>query len=128
MLHFRSIPSIIACGPLVHQALVAAQELKKMKIEAMVINMHTIKPLDAQAVVAAAQKCKAVVTVEEHQVAGGLGGAVAEVLAKKAPTPIEFIGMQDTFGQSGKPSELLHEYGMDAPAILAAAKRVIARK
>ncbi len=120
--------AIIGCGPLLYNALLAARELKKEKIEVMVLNMHTIKPIDEKAIVAAAKKCGAVVTIEEHQVLGGLGGAVAEVLARKLPTPIEFIGMQDTFGESGKPSELIEKYGMDVKAIIAAAKKVISRK
>jgi transketolase len=120
--------AIIGCGPLLHNALLAAKELKKEKIEVMVLNMHTIKPIDEQAIVAAAKKCGAVVTVEEHQVLGGLGGAVAEVLARKLPTPIEFIGMQDTFGESGKPSELIEKYGMGVKDIVAAVKNAISRK
>jgi transketolase len=119
---------IIGCGQLLYNALLAAVELKKEKIEVMVLNMHTVKPIDEKAVVAAAEKCGAVVTVEEHQVLGGLGGAVAEVLARKMPTPVECIGMQDTFGESGKPSELLVKYGMDVASIVTAVKKVIARK
>jgi transketolase len=120
--------AIIGCGPLLYNALCAAKELRSLKIEVMVINMHTIKPLDEKAVVAAAKKCGAVVTVEEHQVLGGLGGAVAEVLARKAPTPMEFIGMQDVFGGSGKPSELIEEYGMGISAIVAAVKKAYDRR
>lgn len=120
--------AIIGCGPLLYNALLATRELKKEKIEVLVLNMHTVKPIDEKAIVAAAKKCGAIVTVEEHQVFGGLGGAVAEVLARKAPTPIEFIGMQDTFGESGKPSELIEKYGMDASAIIAAVKKVLSRK
>jgi transketolase len=120
--------AIIGCGPLLHNALLAAKELKKEKIEVMVLNMHTIKPIDEKAILAAAKKCGAVVSVEEHQVLGGLGGAVAEVLARKLPTPIEFIGMQDTFGESGKPSELIEKYGMGVKDIVAAVKKAISRK
>lgn len=120
--------AIIGCGPLLHNALLAARELKKEKIEVMVLNMHTIKPIDEKAIVVAAKKCGAVVTIEEHQVLGGLGGAVAEVLARKLPTPIEYIGMQDTFGESGKPSELIEKYGMGVKDIVAAVKKVISRK
>lgn len=120
--------AIIGCGALLYNALLAARELKKHKIEVIVINLHTIKPIDEKAIVAAAEKCRAVVTVEEHQVLGGLGGAVAEVLAKKRPVPIEFIGMQDTFGESGKPNELIAKYGMDEKAIVAAVKKVVDRK
>jgi transketolase len=120
--------AIIGCGPLLHNALLVAKELKKEKIEVMVLNMHTIKPIDEKAILVAAKKCGAVVTVEEHQVLGGLGGAVAEVLARKLPTPIEFIGMQDTFGESGKPSELIEKYGMGVKDIVAAVKKAISRK
>ncbi len=120
--------AIIGCGSLVYNALLAAKALADEDIDVLVINSHTIKPLDEKTIVAAAKKCGAVVTVEEHQVMGGLGGAVAEVLAKHAPTPMEFIGMQDTFGQSGKPSELYETYGMGVKDIIAAVKRVIVRK
>ncbi len=120
--------AIIGCGQLLYNALLAARELKKEKIEVMILNMHTVKPIDEKAIMAAAKKCGAIVTVEEHQVLGGLGGAVAEVLARKAPTPIEFIGMQDTFGESGKPSELIEKYGMGVKDIIAAVRRVAGRK
>jgi transketolase len=119
---------IIACGGLVYNALLAARELEKEKIGSVVLNVHTIKPLDDAKIVELAKKIGAVVTVEEHQVKGGLGGAVAEALAKHAPTPIEFVGMQNTFGESGPPAALIEKYGMDAKAIKAAAKKVIRRK
>jgi transketolase len=93
-----------------------------------VLNMHTVKPLDVATLVKHAKACGAVVTVEEHNVLGGLGGAVAEALAKQCPMPIEFVGMQDTFGESGQPDELIAKYGMDADAVVAATRRVIARK
>lgn len=120
--------ALIGSGPLVYDCLLASEELSQQGISAMVINNHTIKPIDRDAIVAAAQKCKAIVTVEEHQVMGGCGSAVAELLAASFPVPIEFIGMQDSFGQSGKPEELLAHYGMDKKAIINAAKRVIKRK
>lgn len=120
--------AIIACGPLVYRALQAAEELKKLKIDALVLNSHTIKPLDEKAVIAAAKKCGAVVTVEEHQVTGGLGSAVSECLAKNQPTPMEFIGVQDRFGESGNPDELIEHFGMGVSHIVAAAKKVAARK
>jgi len=107
---------------------VAAKTLEASGIGAIVINMHTIKPLDEETLVAAVKECGAVVTVEEHQVAGGLGGAVAEVLARMCPVPIEFIGVQDMFGQSGTPEELIKEYGIDASHIAEAAKRAVQRK
>jgi transketolase len=120
--------AIVGAGPLLYQALVAARDLEKDGIETMVIDSHTVKPIDELTIVAAAKKCGAVVTVEEHQVNGGLGGAVAELLAKKCPVPMEFIGLQDTFGESGKPKELLAKYGMDVKDIKAAAKKVLKRK
>ncbi len=120
---------IIACGGLAYNALLAARELEeKEKIGAVVLNVHSIKPLDDKKIVELAKKIGAVVTVEEHQVHGGLGGAVAEVLAKHAPTPIEFIGMQDTFGESGAPAELIKKYGMTPKDSITAAKRAIKRK
>ena len=120
--------AIIATGPLLYEALVAAKKLASSKINSLVINCHTIKPIDEQVIVKAAKLTGAVVTVEEHQIKGGLGGAVSEVLAGNYPTPIEFIGMHDHFGESGNPDELLEKYGMKAPDIVEVAKKVIARK
>ncbi len=120
--------AIIGCGPLLHNALVAAEELSKEGIEAMVINLHTIKPLDEKTIIEAAQKTGAVVSVEEHQVAGGLGSAVAECLAKNYPVPQEFIGAQDRFGESGEPGELIEVMGMGVNSIKEAVKKVISRK
>ncbi len=120
--------AIIACGPLVYEALVAAQELEKSQIQSLVINCHTLKPLDEGEVIKAAKQTGCVVTVEEHQITGGLGSAVAEVLARNYPTPVEFIGMPNSFGESGQPDELLNKYGMKAEHIIAAAKKAIMRK
>lgn len=120
--------AIIGCGMLLYNALVAAEELSKEGIEAMVINSHTVKPLDEKAIIEAAKECRAVVSVEEHQIAGGLGSAVAEVLAKNYPVPQEFIGVQDRFGESGSPSELLEAFGLGTSHIKDAVKRVIKRK
>lgn len=120
--------AIIGCGPLLWNALKAADELSKQKIECMVINSHTIKPLDEKTILDAAKRCKAIVTVEEHQVAGGLGGAVAELLAKHNPVPMEFIGVQDRFGESGPPAELIEQFGMGVKHIKAAVKKVMKRK
>ena len=120
--------AIIGCGPLLYQSLVTARELEKEGIDTIVLDSHTVKPLDESAILEAAKKCGAVVTVEEHQITGGLGGAVAEFLAKKLPTPMEFIGLQNTFGESGLPTQLLEKYGMDAKAIKAAVKKVLRRK
>ncbi len=120
--------AIIACGPLVHNALRAAHELKKKGVKAMVINSHTIKPLDTATILKAVKTCGAVVTVEEHQITGGLGGAVAEFLAKNHPVPMEFIGVPDTFGESGPPMDLIEHFGMGVSHIKAAVQRVLKRK
>jgi transketolase len=119
--------SIITCGPLTYNALVAAEELSKEGTECLVLNNHSIKPMDVKSVVAVAKKTGKVVTVEEHQVNGGMGSAVAEVLAKEYPVPIEFIGVQDKFGQSGKPDELIEHYGMGVESIKKAVKKVLER-
>ena len=119
---------IIGCGGVLYNALLAARELEKEKIGSIVLNCHTIKPIDEKKIVELAKKAGAVVTVEEHQVNGGLGGAVAEILAKHHPVPMEFVGMQDTFGESGAPEALIKKYGMDAKAIVGAAKKVLKRK
>lgn len=120
--------SIIGCGMLLYNALVAAEELSKEGIDVMVINSHTVKPLDEKTIIEAVQKTGAVVSVEEHQVNGGLGSAIAELLAKKYPVPQEFIGMQDRFGESGNPDELIEHFGMGVSAIKEAVKRVVSRK
>jgi len=121
--------AIVACGILVYNALIAADELAREDgIDARVINNHTVKPMDETAIVEAARVCGAVVTVEEHQVHGGMGSAVAETLAAKAPVPIEFVGVQDRFGQSGDPAELIEYYGMGTSSIKAAVRRAYARK
>jgi transketolase len=119
--------AIIATGPLVYEALLAAKELSKT-IEVIVINCHTIKPLDEVSIIRAARTCGAIVTVEEHQINGGLGGAVAETLARNFPTPIEMIGMKNSFGESGTPNELLTKYAMKSASIIEAVKMVLARK
>lgn len=119
---------IIACGPLVYEALKAAKKLEKSEIASVVINNHTIKPIDERTIIKYAKITGAVVTVEEHQINAGMGSAVAEVLAKNFPVPIEFVGMQDSFGESGKPEELLIKYEMTQKDIVEAAKRVIGRK
>ncbi len=119
---------IIGCGSLVYGALLAARELEKEKIGTIVLNVHTIKPLDEEKIILLAKKIGAVVTVEEHQIAGGLGGAVAEALGRRAPAPIEFIGLHDTFGESGSPAELLEKYGMGVKNIISAAKKANRRK
>jgi transketolase len=120
--------AIIATGGLLHRALLAAKELESEGIKIKVMNMATIKPIDMDALVALAKEVKAIVTVEEHQVAGGMGSAVAEVLAEKCPVPIEFIGVRDQYGQSGTPDELIEHYGMGKNSIKEAVKRVLKRK
>ena len=120
--------AIIGSGMLVYNALQAAQELSQKGISCLVINNHTIKPIDRKTIVAAAKKCGAVVTVEEHQINGGAGSAVIEVLAEECPVPVERVGMPDSFGQSGQPAELIEHYGMGKDAIIKAVTRVLKRK
>ncbi len=119
--------TIFSTGPLTHNALLAAQALEKEGVNVLVVNVHTLKPLDPE-IVTLAKQAGAVVTVEEHQVHGGLGGAIAELLAKEAPMPIEFIGVQDEFGQTGNAAELIEHYKMGASHITGAVKKVIGRK
>jgi transketolase len=119
---------IIATGALLHKALVAAKELEGEGVAVTVMNLATIKPLDTSAVIELAKKTGAIVTVEEHQIAGGMGSAVAECLAQNNPVPIEFIGVTDQFGQSGTPEELIEHYGMGVSHIKTAVKKVLARK
>jgi transketolase len=126
--HDQPQVTLFATGPLVHGALLASQSLESEGVLASVINVHTIKPIDRETVLREARASGAVVTVEEHQIAGGLGGAIAEVLAEECPTPMEFIGVRDLFGQSGTPAELYTHYGMDTAHIIEAAKKVISKK
>ena len=119
---------IIACGTLVHGAILAAKELGEQGINAIVMNLATIKPIDREAIVALAQKTGGIVTVEEHQIAGGMGSAVAEVLAEEFPVPMEFIGIRDLFGQSGTPDELMKFYKLDKDSITTAVQDVLRRK
>jgi len=120
--------AIFATGPLLHNALLTARELEGQGINTTVTNVHTIKPLDEETIVALARDAGAAVSVEEHQINGGLGGAIAELLAKKCPTPMEFVGVQDQFGQSGEPKELLEHYGLGVSHIVDAVKKALARK
>lgn len=120
--------TIFATGPLLFNALIAARDLEAQGIQVSVINVHTIKPLDEATIVAEAKKAGAVVTVEEHQAAGGFGSAIAEVLSQQAPVPHEFIGVHDRFGQSGTPDELMKEYKLDSPSIIEAVKKAVSRK
>ncbi len=120
--------SIIANGVEVEQALIAAEALKAEGISASVINMATIKPLDTELVIEEAKKCGCIVTVEEHSVIGGLGGAVAEALSETYPVPVLKVGTEDCFGRSGPAKELLSKFGLDSDAIVAKAKAAIALK
>lgn len=120
--------SIFATGHLVWHALEAAKLLAEKGISAEVINIHTIKPLDEEAILESVMKTGCVVTAEEHQMNGGLGDSIAQLLARNFPVPIEYIAVHDVFGQSGKPDELLRHYGLDKENIIAAASDVIKRK
>ena len=120
--------TIFACGHLVWNAIQAGAALQEKGLSVEVINLHTIKPLDEEAVLNSIRKTKCAVTAEEHNIYGGMGDAVAQVAAKHFPIPIEYIGTKDTFGESGTPGDLLKKYGLDIPDIIAAAERVISRK
>jgi transketolase len=118
---------IIATGALLYKALSSAKELKEKGIEVEVMNLSTIKPLDEEAITALAKKAGKIITVEEHQIRGGMGSAVAECLGKHFPVPIEFIGVDDEFGQSGTPEELIEHYGMGTKSIIKAVNKILKR-
>jgi len=120
--------TLIGCGLMVYESLQAAAILKKEGISARVINMHTIKPIDVEIIVKAAEETGAIVTAEEHQIYGGLGSAVAEVLAQNVPAPMEMVAVHDKFGESGKPDELLQAYHLKDVDIAAAARKAVQRK
>ncbi len=120
--------TIIATGHLVWKSLEAAQLLAAEGISAEIINIHTIKPLDEEAILRSLAKTRCVVTAEEHMMNGGLGDAIAQLLARKAPAPLEMVAVNDTFGESGTSEELLAKYGLDTPNIVDAARRVLSRK
>lgn len=120
--------TVIATGIMVSKALEAAKLLESEGIDAEVINMHTIKPIDSEAIIASVKKTGAVVTCEEHSIIGGLGSAVCEVLSENKPVPVKRVGVNDTFGESGKPSDLLDKYGLTVDNIVNSAKEVIKRK
>jgi len=114
--------TIIACGLMVNEAMMAAEELEKEGISVRIIDMHTIKPIDQDIIIKAAQETKSIITAEEHSVIGGLGSAVAEVVTAKCPTKVTMVGVQDRFGQSGKPAQLMEEYNITAADIVKAVK------
>lgn len=119
---------IIATGALLYNAILVAKELEKDNIKVKVMNLATIKPIDKEAIINLAKETKCIVTVEEHQVAGGMGSAVAEVLAENYPVPMEFVGVKDKFGQSGTPKELIEHYGMGLKDIKSAVLKILMRK
>jgi len=120
--------TIFATGHLVWKAIEAGEQLAAMGIDAEIINIHTIKPLDAESVIASAKKTRCVVTAEEHQMNGGLGDSVAQLLARELPTPLEMVAVHDSFGESGTPDQLMTKYGLDAVNIVEAVQKVLKRK
>lgn len=120
--------TIIATGHLVWEAIQAGEELEKIGIDAEIINIHTIKPLDEEAVLNSVRKTRCVVTAEEHNRLGGLGDIIAQLLAKKQPTPQEYVAVDDSFGESGTPAQLMEKYGLNAASIVLATKKVLSRK
>ena len=126
-LHEGKDVTIIATGHLVWESLLAADELEKQGISCEIINIHTIKPLDEEIILKSVEKTGKIVTAEEHNYLGGLGESVAGMLARKRPTPQEFVAVQDTFGESGTPAELMHKYKIDSFAVIEAVKRIIER-
>lgn len=128
MMNVGNDVSIFACGHLVWKAIEAAKILSAKNISCEVINIHTIKPLDEEAILNSVRKTKCCVTAEEHQQYGGLGESIAGVLSRKFPVPIEMVAVQDSFGESGKPEELLTKYNIDTPNVVEAVMRVVGRK
>ena len=120
--------SIFACGHMVWKAIEAAKQLEEGGLSVEVINIHTIKPLDTEAVMKSIRKTSCAVTVEEHNIIGGLGDAIAQAAAVHFPIPIEYVGTKDTFGESGTPTELLVKYGLDTPDVVKAVEKVMKRK
>jgi len=120
--------SIFACGHMVWNAIQAGVALEEKGLSVEVLNIHTIKPLDEEAVLNSIRKTRCAVTVEEHNIIGGLGDAIAQVAAKNFPIPIEYVGTKDTFGESGTPDQLLKKYGLDVPDIIAATEKVLSKK
>ena len=128
MLNEGTDVTIVATGHLVWKAIEAGEQLAAMGINAEIINIHTIKPLDANAILTSAKKTKCVVTAEEHQMNGGLGDSIAQLLARELPTPLEMVAVNDSFGESGTPDQLMTKYGLDAINIVDAVKKVMGRK
>lgn len=128
MLNEGSDVTIFATGHLVWKSIEAGEQLAAQGINAEIINIHTIKPLDAEAVIASAKKTRCVVTAEEHQMNGGLGDSIAQLLARELPTPIEMVAVNDSFGESGTPDQLMTKYGLDTVNIIEAVKKVMGRK
>jgi transketolase len=128
VLHEGKDAAIIACGSMVYESLIAAESLAKDGISVRVINLHTIKPIDEETIINAAKECGCIVTVEEHQIMGGLGSAVAEVVVKNCSVPMELIGINNTFGESGKPEELLKKYGLKDTDIANTVAKVLKKK
>ena len=120
--------TIIATGHLVWEAIEACKALKEININAEVINIHTIKPLDRDAIIKSVKKTKCVVTAEEHMLNGGLGESIAQLLSRELPTPLEMVGVNDTFGESGTPRQLMEKYGLTSSDIIKASKKVLSRK
>jgi transketolase len=120
--------AIIGCGPIVYEAVLAAEELEKEGIGCVVVNNHTVKPMDGETIVRIAGECGAVVTAEEHQVAGGMGSAVAECIITNLQLPMEMVGVKDSFGESGTPEKLAQKYGLKAENVRAAVHKVLERK
>ena len=120
--------TVIGTGIMVQEAMKAHEELKRQGVSARVINLHTVKPIDAETIIKAAKETGAIVTAEEHTVVGGMGGAVAEVLVRECPVPMRMVGMQDRFGESGEAAELMKYFGLDSAGIVKAAKEVLKLK
>jgi transketolase len=120
--------SIFATGHLVWEAILAGEILEQEGIDAEIINIHTIKPLDDQAILQSVAKTRCVVTAEEHQLNGGLGDAVCQLLSRNMPTPVELVGVDNSFGESGTPAQLMEKYGLNAKSIVESVRKVIARK
>ena len=128
MLNEGADVTILATGHLVWESILAGEMLAEQGIDAEIINIHTIKPLDAEAILNSVRKTRCVVTAEEHQLNGGLGDSVAQLLGRNFPLPLEMVGVHDSFGESGKPAELMAKYGLTAKHVAEAAKKAIARK